>query len=327
VTDVDINEVHATIKRSVVTTHGLVATAKRFVLLHPEIDNSDALVRSFQRHQDAAQPPELAFASNVDPSDQIRAVIRAISIGSAMCEAIAQLIHEGIVVRAVEQDFTFRPQLSWTIRHGGGGSSSAWSFDELALIVPARIRFAPSAIAGHDRTLSDPDLYVESAGAVDAQIAGPLREAAECYRRSLYTPALAMLAKAAEAGWSLCAEALCAEAGRDAPVIRLSAKLADPRFGLAELVRETESLYSRTDLYAELQAASGVSLALLRDVAAWTDQVRDSRNVVHFRAVPRTVNSDEKVSVLLLAAPGYLSALSRVRDAQRQLGVAPISQP
>ena len=59
----------------------------------------------------------------------------------------------------------------------------------------------------------------------------------------------------------------------------------------------------------------GVSLPALRQVAIWADQVRESRNILHYQIEPVLPNTYEKVATLLLGAAPYLKVIYAVHDA------------
>jgi hypothetical protein len=71
----------------------------------------------------------------------------------------------------------------------------------------------------------------------------------------------------------------------------------------------------------DLQRACKVSGDRLREIQRWTDQVRESRNVLHWGAVPSVPNTYEKTAILLMDAVSELSDLRRIwQEASR--GVA-----
>ena len=95
--------------------------------------------------------------------------------------------------------------------------------------------------------------------------------------------------------------------------------LNDPNCGPARKIDAVLKIFER-DLFKPIADLSGIKPALLRSLASWSETVRDSRNTLHFLAVPATPNTYEKVAVLMLGAADPLRtlyALNAVATANR----------
>ena len=147
-------------------------------------------------------------------------------------------------------------------------------------------------------------------------IGSSLRDAVACFRADLYLPALAMLAKAAEGLWVLCADTLAFEAPDDVRTQRLSEDI-ERKLHFANLVDRATELFARQDLFGELAKRAGVTLVEVREAREWTTVVRDSRNVLHFDVAEPVPNTYEKTAALMLAAVPHMRVLIALRRASR----------
>jgi hypothetical protein len=173
--------------------------------------------------------------------------------------------------------------------------------------------------------LFDSDLYLqhlESLGLPDG-VKSALRMSLECFRRQLYVPCIAMLGAAAEAVWIETGRALARQLGAQNPLAgRLEACLTDPRTSTKEKVSKVCDFYDRNE-YAELRRASGIDQKRLRAIQQWSDQVRESRNVLHWGAEPSVPNTYEKVAVLLMDAVAELRDLRLAANVSNPPNLAP----
>lgn len=79
---------------------------------------------------------------------------------------------------------------------------------------------------------------------------------------------------------------------------------------LATLVDDVAGLYARKDLFDTVAKTSGVAIDDIRMAQVWTEQVRDSRNVVLHGVEAALPNDYEKVAALLLGAAPTFRALA-----------------
>ena len=73
-------------------------------------------------------------------------------------------------------------------------------------------------------------------------------------------------------------------------------------------------------LLAALSAAADV-IRLKNGRTIWADQVRDSRNVLHYQSQPAMANTYEKVAALLIGAVPYMRTIYTVLEAAKQLAL------
>ncbi len=204
-------------------------------------------------------------------------------------------------------DDLFRPPLHVGIfvgYPGSGGNRSGMSFPDLQIPVPARVRRAPSVENLGNLFLSEPDLYLGSLGIqnIDAEVAAALKEAVTCFRHELFTAAVAMLGKASEGAWIGLGASLLASVPppQSTSVKKQRDALEDPMMGTMKKIQAVIQLYERHDLFSVVYSVSDIKPPELRGVQVWSDQVRDSRNTIHFGVAPATPNTYEKVAALLL---------------------------
>lgn len=276
----------------------------------------DAFVASL----DARHPNPVVIHPTVDVEAAIAAVAKNVSAQIALGEALWALIGAGVLVPRSGGNSSPRMAVQWTtVIPGGGGSSSGWHFDDLAIHMPSHFSLAPSR-ASEPTHLSDGDLYLTTLGEdVHPLVDEAIRDAVRCLRADLYLPALAMLGKAAEGIWTLFAAALAAAAPADPTAAKLGRDVESGTVYFATLLRRTADLYSRQDLFGTIAKASGASLDEVRSAREWTEVVRDSRNVVHFTVATPVPNTYEKAAALFLGAvPNLRVLLAATRAAAEQ---------
>ena len=123
-----------------------------------------------------------------------------------------------------------------------------------------------------------------------------------------------MLTKAIEGAWTEMGAALADFGTRagDSHGAPLRRSLEDPFTGLKSRIDRVAGYYKKgtCELVA---AASGISKSTIDQAVIWSDQVRDSRNVLHFGKVPTVPINYERVAVLLLATTTNLRAMYAVQ--------------
>jgi hypothetical protein len=169
-----------------------------------------------------------------------------------------------------------------------------------------------------DQALCDGDLYLHNLNiaSIHPEVEEALHEAVKCFRHELYTPALAMLAKASEGAWLELGAGLLkalpniAKASAD----KREKELASPWVSVARKVQVVLELYAHPEL-KPVRENSQVDEKDLKQVLVWSDVVRESRNVIHYAVQAPTANTYEKVAALLLGAVPHLRIIYRVYDA------------
>jgi hypothetical protein len=245
-----------------------------------------------------------------DVDAQVATVARFLSARLAMCSAAWELVREGIF-------FAAGPPISrdpgW--EHTSRGYSGGMSWDgQLTLLFPSGIQRprwhqAPSEIL-------DSDLYLQRLQplALHGDVERALRIALECFRRDLFVPCVAMLGSASEGAWLEMGQRLAASAPGDPLAAKLAADLANRRTSTWGRIDSACRFYERP-AGKPLHVKTGVTPARLRQTQQWSDQIRESRNVLHWGVSPSVPNTYEKVAILLMDAVSELDALHRVRNA------------
>jgi len=303
--------------------HEMVALAKAFIVENftPDVVQ---LTAKWLNHVQAPMPTEVVIHQTVDPEPTLRAAARSISSRLAFSEAVWALIHTNVLLPATGNLHTVTPNLSWTtVVPGSGGQSSGWRFDQLAVSVPDRIQLVPSWKSNSFRPLSEGDLFIRELGIANLHpvVGESLQEAVTCFRYDLYAPCLAMLTRAVEGAWTEMGLAL-ASSIHDINQKRadaLSSDLLNPQYSLARRLTRVADVYEQKELCEALWNVANVNPRDLRQVAIWADQVRDSRNVLHYQSQPARANSYEKVAALLIGAVPFMRTIYAVYDAARQL--------
>lgn len=250
-----------------------------------------------------------------DPRPAIDRIARRISLELAMIHAVWDLVRAGIVFPGTEpQAVDFKVGYTTVTQNRGGHSGG---FDVRARMTCPRDIIWPRWRDAREPALFDGDLFLKSGGleALPPGVEAALREALTCFRHDLFTPTLAMLVAALEGAWIECGQALVAVAPNDSKAVKTKAALEDPYVGIGRKIASVCDLYDRTDLFRDVRDHSGVSAADLREVAGWSEIVRESRNVLHWTARTSTPNTSEKVTRLLLGAAMHFK---RLNDVERE---------
>lgn len=324
-------EARQTIASKVFVLRQHVTIAKTYILRHFEPDTRK-LLHNFLSEQNCQMPTEIVLHPNVNPETVIAQAAESILWQVALGEAVWALIHDGLLMPA-SPDLTpvIQPHLKWaTVVPGSGGYSSGWRFEEFDILLPGRVRLAPSFADAPPQYLADGDLFLAEMDIPDIhpEIGEALRDAVRCFRHELYVPCLAMLAKASEGAWielglSLLKFASEGTGLRPETVDKMRDELSSPFVSIAQKIQTVTQLYDRQDVFESVKKRSGVSNRHLRNATVWSDVVRDSRNVVHYGADPATANTYEKVAALLLGAAPHLQMVYRIRRAAEELASVP----
>lgn len=267
----------------------------------------------------------VAITDKVDLSQQhiedaVIAVAESISWRLAIGEAILDLIHEGVLCATnYETQHVYK-----TIKYKMSNFESGISSEELNInfCVPNSLCKRPSHSFTAIDILCSPDLFLHDANipGLPKESEDALREAVCCFRHKLYTACLAMLGKASEGAWIECGLALIKAAPQGTQKMdKEQALLLDPHFGIGRKIESVLKLYERQDLFKTVLDASGMSLKDLRSVVIWSDQIRDSRNTVHYGAKAHLPNTYEIVAALLMGAVPHFKVVCTIKLAAEKI--------
>jgi hypothetical protein len=283
--------------------------------------NTDELLTSVVKTNGAPWPlPKLVIHGSVDTLSGVKAVADAVSWRLAAIEAMWALIHSGFIFcMAGVRDQEISVDWTTVAPGSGGGTSAGFRLPETALPVPDRVKRAPSFAHRRTQFLAEPDLYLHTFGVdnMHSQVSESFAEAVRCFRAELYTASLTMLGRASEGAWLELGEALLrlVPATEERKYSKQRDALEDPMLGTMKKVGAVITMYEHQELFGAVANASEVKLQELREVANWTDTVRDSRNTIHFRVDAAVPNTYEKLGVLLLGAVPNVRTLYRTKAA------------
>lgn len=191
------------LERTIVTSQQVVVAKAIVLRACQKTSSSDDLIAAVLEANSIIMPKQVVIHPSVDPVPALMAAGDALSWSLAAKEAIWSLIHSDYLIpMAGLHEPT--PSIGWTtVIPGSGGTSCGWTFEELTIPVPNRVRRSPSSIGSNDRFLAEPDLYLHTLGIpnMHAEVASAFREAVKCFRHELFTAALTMLGKASEGAW------------------------------------------------------------------------------------------------------------------------------
>jgi hypothetical protein len=173
----------------VVVTPQKVVFAKSIVLTTcSKTSSSDDLIAAVLEANDVAIPKQIVFHPTDESIPAFTDAGDALSWSLSAKEAIWSLIHTGYLIPMAD---LYWPSIS--IRWSISGTSSNWSFDELTIPVPQKVRRAPSLIGSNDQFLAEPDLYLSTLGIsnMHVEVASAFREAVRCFRHELFTGGIA----------------------------------------------------------------------------------------------------------------------------------------
>jgi hypothetical protein len=308
-------EIFNQINTSVSVTRPQIVAAKEFILKKFSDNKSfsaNSVLQDFLVSVDATAPEKIIVHPSVDSTTAIRQAIQNISWRLAFSEAIWALIHNNFLFPLDGTIGAEEPNISWTsMIPGSGGYSSGWSFPQWRYSLPNQLALAPSQLSnGHDYLKN---LKIEN---LNLDVIEALKDAILCFRSELYTPCLAMLAKAVEGAWGELGLALLRslDESQQQKLKKQSEVLTSDFSSIARIIRTVMELYEKQDLFANLSRQSKVKLEDLRNAVIWADCVRESRNVVHYGNQPSIPNDFEKVAALLLGAPDHFKMIYRLME-------------
>jgi len=247
-------------------------------------------------------------ADNV--AEQVSRVAAAIAARMALGAAAWQLVHGGICFQVGNAEWH---DVGWNFTTGG--HSGGFNFrGKFVLLCPQFI-----CRAGWQTTpggLFDSDLYLQrlESAALSPGVTDALRISLECFRHDLYVPCVAMLGAASEAVWIATGTALARHFGQHDKARKLHASLEDRDVSTASKIAKVCNFFE-LPICDDLRAAAMVNRNRLRSIQQWSDQVRESRNVLHWGAKPTVPNTYEKVAILLMDAVSEFTDLRALAKA------------
>jgi len=210
-----------------------------------------------------------------------------------------------------------------TVVGGSGGSRGGWTFDDLKYAIPTRVHRHPPAF--RNTPLVDGDLYLENMALPDLHqgVADALKQAANCLRHDLFTPALAMLGAALEGELTLLGEVI-GSAFVDSPKAKKIAKsIADSSPTIRGLSRQILLFLEDRAESKNLAREAGYSLMDVRTTFHWVDTIRDSRNVLHWNNSPTIAHSFEGVGAFMLGVGTHFGLMEAIRLKAPEFGASP----
>lgn len=271
-----------------------------------------ALLDKLLSHHEAKWPMQVVLDQQASEQDALTELARAISIKLAGVEAIWRLIHNGQFLQDSLNLAVMRVSVGWTM----GSISSGWEFSDFQIVHPIRIIKAFSSVS--PEILCNHDLYIHQLhiDGMSNEIEQALREAVICFSAGLYTPCAAMLGSASEGVWEEVGYSL-AQAARpadDSKATKLETTLSNSFSSVTKKMRAVHSFYADRNLMKEIWIRSQVKPKPLEHILVWSDAVRDSRNTLHLAVTPRTPNTREKLSFLLLGAIPFFTTLYTIKS-------------
>src|SRR5207249_432115 len=188
----------------------------------------------------------------------------------------------------------------------------------LDVTCPVAVFPAPSYRDAKHHSLSDGDLFLSDLGGHNLHplIEESLRQAVQCFRHELYLPCLAMLTRAIEGAWIEMGASLAAFGCRtnDNAATSLLKYLDDPLASLKGEIAKVADYY-RKAVCDPVEKKSEIKRSMVDTIVIWSEQVRDSRNVLHFAKAPLVPITYERVAVLMMATAANFQAMYAVKNA------------
>ena len=252
----------------------------------------------------SSSAPHTLVLDGEDVREQVIAIAKYMSAWMSCGAAAWELVRSGLVFQVGQ---AASDEMLWPIQSGGhrGGISR-----------PNNLAFFPEYIfrpAWHTvpSELFDCDLYLQrlNSNPVHPNVAEALRLSLACFQRDLFVPCVAMLGAASEGAWVELGLALGKRFyNQSQHAAKLVAQMKDSQSSTKTKIDKVCHAYELPE-YKELHEATGVNGRRLRSIQQWSDQIRESRNVLHWGATPTIPNTYEKVAILLMDATSELDAL------------------
>lgn len=314
-------DVFTAINSGVVIDRAKFIIAKQFVLSEANegsIISTEGCMKRMLQANHAEWPSQVILHPDWDIQAEIQKVILSLSYRVAFCEALLSLVQNGLLIAFGERPIQISSQVSHTtIRPGHleGGSSSGWNFPDWGYDVPGKFRLS-ALIRNSNTVIADPDLFLQKLNIpnLHPEVEEALFDAARCLRVELYTPCLAMLVKAIEGAWIELGVALIDSLPEEQSKLlqKKRDEMLNPNSSIVRIIKLVTEVYERRDLFGDISKKSGVQLERLRSCAEWSNQVRISRNTVHYGVTVDLPNNYEKVATLLLGVSTHFGSMYRL---------------
>lgn len=197
-------EAEKSINNEVRVTHTDVIVAKSYIMKN-FVDDIESLRTRFLAALEAQLPKEVILHESVPLEPQSTQAAKSIISSLAFAEAIWGLVNSNILLLSHNHLSEINFSIGWTtVVPGSGGNSSGWQFERYKVVVPSKVRVAPSCEHPNQYALSDGDLYIKELDIEDlhVEVDEALRQAVKCFRHELYIPCVTMLARVAEGAWT-----------------------------------------------------------------------------------------------------------------------------
>ena len=316
----NITDPYKMINEEVNVTRTIVILAKRYILQldSSQIDIASELPKFLNLHG-YPYPGQVNVHFSIFDEKQITKVAGYLSYSIAFSEAILELIHSNYLIATSQYSYTNGFTIPWTNVFHGNGTSSSWNFTHYVTGVPSNVKRALS-FENEKFVLFDADLYITELSINNAhtEVIEALKDTIDCFKNELYRPSLTMLGKVVEGAWiemGISLANLAIKLGFDKEKNENLIENLQGQEGFNKKVEKIVSFYSshHKDWFKDLRNTSGIQINHLTEIRVWTDVVRESRNAIHFGAVPTTPNTFEKASTLLLAASKNLQTLYKLK--------------
>jgi hypothetical protein len=238
--------------------------------------------------------------------NDIKTIAQYLSAKLAFGIAAWELVYSGMTFQTGGAGAT---EIGW--RTGDRAGSIRWSDQRFLLFHPGQIQRPSWHAAPSD--LFDADLYLLHVPSLTPQIEQALRLSLDCFRYGLFVPCVAMLGAASEGAWIEMGNHLSRRFSSESAASRLASKLNGVTDSVKTKIDQICHLYELPFCKA-IQQTSGIDGRRLRQIQQWSDQIRESRNVLHWGAQPTVPNTYEKVGILLMDAVSELNDLRQVKE-------------
>ena len=172
--------------------HTVLVRAKEAILhvvLRDHITEGDRLVNAVMKRLGAIDPGTLYLDRSIDfdAAQQLSPHAEFYSAKLAVCEAIWQLLHGGLLIPGNVSPVLWTPSVDIEPPTGQGGNSYSVPLDAFAVSFPHTVLPAPSLRTRPSRSLTDGDLFLREIAVtgLDPLVEDSLRLAVTCFRTEL----------------------------------------------------------------------------------------------------------------------------------------------
>lgn len=318
------NIVEREIREKVFVNQHKVVTAKNFILNQNGIVDVPVALDQFTRTQGYPKAQQVVIHNNTNVDEQIKQASGYLSWYIAFSQAILELIHANYLIPSSQQMYPYSNNLTigWTtVVPGSGGTTSSWSFNDFAIMVPSQLKKSLHQTNNQQFILFDVNLFVANLDINNAHddVLEALEDAISCFKKELYRPSLTMLGKAAEGAWIEMGISLLDYAIANEIEVTKNNQLKEKLMGPDSFVFKIEkvaSLYLShyKDWFNEIRINTNTTPSHLQEIRIWTDVVRESRNAIHFGVKLNAENTYEKAAMILLASISHLKTMYNLKE-------------